>query len=107
MGARSDLIRNTCKKGNMVPISPLRSRQISVTESYFAPAFQKQGASMSVIESTPEQSGIPVVPCPSCGERMALSTIVPGEDNREYTTFKCECGMDYSQARPIISDRGL
>ena len=53
------------------------------------------------------QSPLPIITCPVCGQRMRLSTIMPENEYRERMTFVCECGFDYRQANAIRAECGM
>src|SRR5476649_2181418 len=62
---------------------------------------------MSASAHVPEQSVLPIITCPACGNHMRLSTIVPEEYQRERMTFVCECGFDYRHSSAITVERSL
>jgi RNase P subunit RPR2 len=62
---------------------------------------------MSALAKPPKQFGLPIITCPSCGDHMRLSAIVPEEYHRERITFECECGFDYRQSSAVVIERGL
>src|SRR6516162_5746887 len=53
------------------------------------------------------QSPLPIITCPVCGQRMRLSTIMPEDEYRERMTFVCECGFDYRHANAVRAERGM
>ena len=62
---------------------------------------------MSALAKLPKQFRPPIITCPSCGDHMRLSTIVPEEYHRERMTFVCECGFDYRQSSAVAIELGL
>ena len=53
------------------------------------------------------QSPLPIITCPVCGQRMRLSTIMPEDEYRERMTFVCDCGFDYRHANAVRAERGM
>jgi transposase-like protein len=61
--------------------------------------------SLSDTDTAPNQ--IPVITCPSCGEHMRLSSIVPGDRRGDRMKYVCDCGFDYVLSMAAAEERRL
>jgi predicted RNA-binding Zn-ribbon protein involved in translation (DUF1610 family) len=58
-----------------------------------------------MLASANQAKAPPIITCPSCGNYMRVTTIVPEKYHRNSTTFVCECGFDYQQSSAVAADR--